>query len=204
MAPASSGPPHCSNEPAPWPRMSGRRTRGLSKQHGVPRVPGCPSEVRPPGSKRNSAWRKGSGRCDEQRRHGSGTVQRRDERRLLTYSTVARPLWDAAGGGEGVDGYGYIAGPILPTVNMRLDNPVTGPSAQSSLMAAGDGERPEARDAPPGQAPPRTATARQPMSHRRTAQRAARQQALRGLPRSLADVQGRSISFNLTRPRGMR
>jgi hypothetical protein len=75
----------------------------------------------------------------------------------VQYGTVARPLWDAADGGEGVDGYGYIAAPIIPTVKMRLDNPVTGPPAPSSLMAAGEGEGAEARDAPPDQAPPRTA-----------------------------------------------
>jgi hypothetical protein len=45
-----------------------------------------------------------------------------------------------------VDGYGYIADPILPTVTMRLDKPVTGQPAAASLMAGDgrwDGERQE-------------------------------------------------------------
>jgi hypothetical protein len=64
-----------------------------------------------------------------------------------------------------VDGYGYIAGPKLPTVKMRLDNPVTGQPAAASLMP-GDGEEREARAT--AQSPVRQCTQRSPAPIART------------------------------------
>jgi hypothetical protein len=59
MAPASSGPPRCSNEPDALAAHEWTSNARVEREHGVPRELGCPSEVRPPGA--NETPRRGKG-----------------------------------------------------------------------------------------------------------------------------------------------